>query len=895
MKEYLKYHTYLIVFDKNQFVSKSQRDLADKATLGLLSAHYDQVLEHPSLQPIFKIRLGDVNGGSYTLLLGESLKEVRSNFDDELELESYLIFAAAACLHLFIQANFTGPALELDPYLKTVDRNGAEDDNDIKKFNEHCIDLLASDGEPAYALTSYPHLLLIASSILKDLTASLHSLKSISQWWYVRALLTHQSILDSASSSLHESIFQHFSSNLLEHLITELPEDTSTDYYSISTSLKARFYLELARAQLQYDYDAKAEHSIKLAQSATQLQYILTGYKAKRTKYQQTETSQMVFIAKSKVDKDFADESHDDSFDSLPPPISLELNSDLLLEKVNYSKATAKDSSLDHSGDYGSIPEALRAIDPNSQPALQDIDTSIILLRQSYIKSSSPYNNPLVQEELLAIANRIINSPESSVNWCLYSRALWERSLLEAASPKTVERGTLQMQSLVDELGQSTVGTFIPKQKKGSTSSGNIAERLSYVHQVLPLPKWSMDAKLAERFMSIGVLKSALEVYERLAMWDQVALCYAAVGQEEKGQEVLEEHLKKYPRDARSWSILGEITENPEYFGKAWEVGRYPSARRSLGRFYYNPPKDSGVERDIELAIKYLNEALSVNPLNHPTWFLYGCAGLETEQYDLAAEAFTRCVAIDELDGKSWSNLSTSLLRLGKKEEAFSALKRAVRVTSEKKNWRIWSNYVTVAVDLGNWNEVLNGTKELLTIESEKGEQSLDVNVLERLSQILVSTKYPAQDSSAEESSSAPLKLDFFQKSALELFVVTLPNLITSNARLWKIVARVELWRNRPWAALESYEKGFRIYTHLPEVESDEKVWDEAVESCSDLVDAYINLGPREGKFGDGSLVCSNWKFKARSSIRILIGRGKKWWEDSNGWNKLQELKEEIV
>lgn len=96
-----------------------------------------------------------------------------------------------------------------------------------------------------------------------------------------------------------------------------------------------------------------------------------------------------------------------------------------------------------------------------------------------------------------------------------------------------------------------------------------------------------------------------------------------------------------------------------------------------MGSFYYMPPKNSGVERNIDLAIEYLNDALSVAPLHFNCWFLYGCAGLESEQYELAAEAFTRCVSIDDQDGKSWSNLSTSLLRLNKKMEAFNALKES--------------------------------------------------------------------------------------------------------------------------------------------------------------------------------------------------------------------------
>ncbi|KAF5099639.1 hypothetical protein DV451_002914 [Geotrichum candidum] len=887
MSDLFRSHVDLLVFDQTQISDKLPTGFAKD----ILAAKYDGILSDPTLKPLFSISVESVVDpaaetvvkASYKSLVEAAVNALEDGSDKSDQFYSLLIFAAIANLHLFIQSNFTGPALEIDPYqttLASVDGNSES----VQLFNDACVEELTSDGEPAYTLTSYPHLLILSNTILSHVSAASHSLNAIAKWWYSRSLLIYQSILNGAAASLHLPIFTSLSVKTLEAITEPFANETGDESKPpLSALLTTRFYSELARAQLQYDYDAKAEHSLKLAQQSSGLQYALTGCKAKRTKFQQKETSQMVFIAKSRIDKKA---EHDDD-DSLPPPISLELNSDLLLEKVQYT-APSEDAANE-----STIPEELKKIDPNHQPSLQDIDNSIVLLRQSYIKSSSPYNNPLVQEELMAIANRIINSPPGTVNWCLYSRALWERSVLESSSAKTVERGTLQMQSLVEELGQSTTGTFISRSKEDK--SGNISERLAYIHQLLPLPKWAMDARLAEKFLSIGVLKSALEVYERLAMWDQVALCYAAVGQEEKGQKVLEEYLEKHPKNARAWSILGEITENPEYFEKSWEVGRYPSARRSLGQFYYNPPKHAKVERNLELAIKYLNDALTINPLHHRTWFLYGCAGLETEQYDLAAEAFTRCVALDETDGKSWSNLSTALLRLDKKNEAFNALKRAVRVTSEKKNWRIWNNYVTVAVELSDWNEVLHGTRELISIEGKQNEDSLDVPVLEHLCHILVSTKYPEDESDKSATETGAPRLDFFQKSALDLFTNTLPGLITAKARLWKIVARVELWRNRPWAALDAYEKGFRIYTHLPTLESDEKVWDDAVEYCSDLVDAYTNLGPREGKFGEGSVVCSNWKFKAKSTVRLLIGRGKKWWEDTKGWERLQEIKEEIV
>lgn len=122
----------------------------------------------------------------------------------------------------------------------------------------------------------------------------------------------------------------------------------------------------------------------------------------------------------------------------------------------------------------------------------------------------------------------------------------------------------------------------------------------------------------------------------------------------------------------------------------------------------------------------------------------------------------------------------------------------------------------------------------------------------------------------------------------------TLPSVITTDARCWKLAARVELWRKRPWASLECEEKAYRAVSHNPDMDVDERVWNEVVEVCSDLVAAYESLGEMEGKHGEGSLVCKDWKYKCRSTIKALMSRGKSRWEDTDGWEKLLELREQL-
>ena len=67
----------------------------------------------------------------------------------------------------------------------------------------------------------------------------------------------------------------------------------------------------------------------------------------------------------------------------------------------------------------------------------------------------------------------------------------------------------------------------------------------------------------------------------------------------------------------------------------------------------------------------------------------------------------------------------------------------------------------------------------------------------------------------------------------------------------------------------------------------------EVVDATVSLCDAYESLGPKEKNeglgAGEGVMVAKDWKFKAKSAIRGIMGRGKASWEDTEGWNRLTD------
>ena len=61
-------------------------------------------------------------------------------------------------------------------------------------------------------------------------------------------------------------------------------------------------------------------------------------------------------------------------------------------------------------------------------------------------------------------------------------------------------------------------------------NSAPARERLKFVHAVVYPPRWELKKDLASRYMELGVLVSASQLYEELELWDDALDCYARMG-----------------------------------------------------------------------------------------------------------------------------------------------------------------------------------------------------------------------------------------------------------------------------------------------------------------------------------------------------------------------------
>lgn len=607
-----------------------------------------------------------------------------------------LFSLAKSVFNSFLQANVTGPPLFYNPAEGVLPSSLFEGTNiTIEHLQRRLISGLSIDGDAVYPLIPHIELFCLAKYILnhpsmtQDLPLRLARLR-VNFW--------HQRLLADISSSLQEAIYDDL------QLVGESVFVDSPFHDVISPAL---FLLERAAIHLHHGFDQRARADIEQAARERSFHFALTGRLGKRTKYQEKELSQLVVLAKSadedetpRVGQSPSAETAKTASNPSPAteatPRKLNLDDDTLLESIAFAKAPA---SAPQPEQDDLIHDALKALDPGKQPLLQPLDAIILLATASSITNTSPTDG-LTREETLPYAERVISGGSS--NWQVYTQALLVRSRIEGYRSRTIERGVLQLQAVVDQViaetshfeaskdgvasAKTTSTTFLPQPK--SSESASASERLRYIHQLASPPRWKLEAELADRWVSLGGLRTALEIYERLQMWAEVALCWAANDREDKARKIIRRQLynsvittstKKLleddedndvgdyrierdplPADApRLLCILGDLEKSTAAYERAWEISnqRYARAQRSLGKYY-----STRGELD-EAGIAYA-KSLKVNPHNHAIWFALGCIRLQQEDWAGAVGAFGRAVQIEDNDAESWSNLAVALLKL---------------------------------------------------------------------------------------------------------------------------------------------------------------------------------------------------------------------------------------
>ncbi len=730
--------------------------------------------------------------------LGALLSSSSTSESARRRTQTELLIIGLAALHAFLQSIVTGPPLDWDVKTLTLPTVVLTRPCEAERLRQHMLQSLTTDGTAVYALTPNIELFWLAKIVFCD--SSFLECGDVARWARTRVNFWHQKLLSDNAATLQESLFQD-----LEILGKRILGNDKR----YGKEGRAQFLLERAAINLHHGLDAKAREDLTEAARETGFQYALTGRLGKRTKFQEKELSQLVVLAVSADEPESGTAvinmesrpasngnavSPNSATESGTKPQNVGLNDDTLLDSISFSKNLA--STPTHIEDRESLPPRLADLDPSTQPLLKPIDSIILLSTASAITNTSPQHG-LTREETLPYATRVLEG--GSNNWQIYTQALLVRSRIEGYRSRTVERGVLQLQALVDqviaettttstaETGQEPSGhekqatTFLPR--ANPSESAPASERLKYIHQLGSPTRWELEAELAARWVSLGGLRTALEIYERLQMWAEAALCWAATDREDKARRIVRRQLyhstkgeeikgsisdpdyeddwqgperDHLPNDApRLFCILGDVDKDPSMYERAWEVSkhRYARAQRSLGRYYYSAKNHQRAEEAYATS-------LTVNRLDHPTWFALGCVRLELEDWQGAVDAFSRTIQLDDQDAEAWSNLAAALLRLPPSTskpdststtsdedqptptpnpprhrlDALAALKRASALSHT--SYRIWSNLLTVAASLRppSYTDILVAQKRIIELRGTvDGEACIDADILDLL------------------------------------------------------------------------------------------------------------------------------------------------------------------
>ncbi|KAE8442573.1 hypothetical protein EG329_003060 [Mollisiaceae sp. DMI_Dod_QoI] len=658
-------------------------ELADVVT-SFLDGDYKAVLRSATSQTLYG-------------KLVEKISSSRNDQDAALQLEEpksengtiKVLLIGLTALDAFLQANVTGPPTSWhDVFPSTNPEIGVD-------FREKCLRSLDVDGMSVYQHIPHVELFCLARFVFtaffpRIVDGEFRDVK----WMRIRINEFHQRLLSGASAGrLSESTML---TDIIEKDVKELEDEIFAEDSGFGIDAKVMFLLEKAQIYIVQGLDLKARENVRRAKRVAGFEYELSGALGKRTKFQQNDTSQLIVFAKSRDDKGAVENSStapkSSGVSNGNAPAALDLNDDTLLESISFAK-TASDAIA-----LSSLPPSLAILKPDDQPQLKPLD-QITLLTEATLKDTLSPLDKLNSEEILPYAVRVLN--DKPTNWQIYTQALLVRSRIESHRSRTQERSVLQLQVIVDQIIADTqeepsndtnggipeikVTSFLPRAKVGE--SAPVAERLRYIYPLSSPTRWEIETELAYAWAGAGSLVSALEIFKRLKLWAEVALCYHSVNQEDKARQIVRRQLffskkghemDKYDVDApevsqekwdgeirepspphapRLWCILGDLDQDPSCWERAWEISkhRYARAPRTLGE-YYSKIGDLGKARE-----SYM-QATIMNRQNGDTWSRLGDIDLKVGNWDGAIIAFQQAIMIDDTDAKTYSNLGSALL-----------------------------------------------------------------------------------------------------------------------------------------------------------------------------------------------------------------------------------------